>query len=594
MGAKHSFKGGLNLHFFADSADETNSNWSHNTYKAHVRNALSLLMMGWNTSWSKLVNLELLRAVFLERNPELLKEFRFAFQEGFNHLFTQFQGKQFTPQQHEQIQLYLSNCLSILPMGDITPYESISIPQYIDEQWVMVEYFVKPIELTDHNGKDELIYKDYDRVFAYGLEPINHLKAQPHLIFMGTTYPAGQGFLPQVTTDMKGFETVGYSLYVTGRQRILEWVLSQHAKIHVCGVSLGGSLSLLFANDLGNYATRVDALNPAGLHDTNSRVPYDGWDTLTQKPIVVIQQQGNDFVSSFGVWKKDWVLLHVNPPANKRGPSSYFDHFLNYAAFADTEFTSLSPELQNESRKFRNFWLYSLGRGAVYYFAIAPYSYGFRPFKNHVFGNWLNLGLSMLFACSIIVLLGAAIWAALPTLVIVAISASLALICGLVGCAFGITTFTRNNRHLDIRDKQLEDANKYPDATELNLAKLHYPSAPRNPELDIYKHEISFDLTYKEINTYYKVMRTMVKGKRFIPPEDKPEYCWNGLTKREVLLYSSNQGASDETLTLKTSKAKFMFIRHALNLIDRISTENEDKLKEALQHEYNHYRLGKA
>ncbi|MGL5742592.1 MAG: hypothetical protein ACRCXC_08605 [Legionella sp.] len=69
---------------------------------------------------------------------------------------------------------------------------------------------------------------------------------------MGTTYPAGQGFLPQITTDSKGFETVGKSLYRTGRDKIQKW-LSAQKTTHVCGVSFGGSLSLLLAIDKGDY-----------------------------------------------------------------------------------------------------------------------------------------------------------------------------------------------------------------------------------------------------------------------------------------------------------------------------------------------------
>ena len=116
----------------------------------------------------------------------------------------------------------------------------------------MVDYYVTPIELTPTKGFKKLFVRDHDRVFAYGLEPINHKDAESQLIFMGTTYPAGQGFVPQVKTDLKGFETVGKTLYQCGHQRILAWLLHQKGNVHVCGISLGGSLSLLLAIHLGN------------------------------------------------------------------------------------------------------------------------------------------------------------------------------------------------------------------------------------------------------------------------------------------------------------------------------------------------------
>ncbi|NYQ91506.1 lpg1907 family Dot/Icm T4SS effector, partial [Escherichia coli] len=181
--------------------------------------------------WTELFSWETFKAIYLQRDPLLLKEFRLAFQKGFDALFTQLSGRQFNSQQNEQIQLYLSNCLSYLPLFDLNPYESIKVPQRINDQWVMVDYYIKPIELTNHRGKNDLILRDDDRVFAYGLEPIDNPNAQPHLIFMGTTYPAGQGFISQLNTDLKGFETVGYSLYKNGRDRIKDWILKQNSKI---------------------------------------------------------------------------------------------------------------------------------------------------------------------------------------------------------------------------------------------------------------------------------------------------------------------------------------------------------------------------
>lgn len=102
--------------------------------------------------------------------------------------------KKLTDIQQEQVNLYLSNCLTLLPYSDLTPYESIKIPQCIDGHWELVEYQVKPIELTERSGWQNYFIQDKDRVFAYGFEPIFNEKAESHLIFMGTTYPAGLRF----------------------------------------------------------------------------------------------------------------------------------------------------------------------------------------------------------------------------------------------------------------------------------------------------------------------------------------------------------------------------------------------------------------
>ena len=73
------------------------------------------------------------------------------------------------------------------------------------------------------------------------------------------------------------------------------------------------------------------------------------------KPLVVVQQQANDPVSLFGVWKNGWIILQVNPPADKKGPHALFDHFLNYAGFPDTEFSYADVSRKTQSGKYEIF-----------------------------------------------------------------------------------------------------------------------------------------------------------------------------------------------------------------------------------------------
>ena len=251
---KTTFKGGLELKFFEqgefEALDDVDSS-QHGPILA--RNILRFFTMGWTKSWTQFLTPSVLYSFFLQRNTHLLKDVRLAMQQGFLELFKQLQDKDLNAEQREQVQLYLSNCLSMLPYGDLTPYESFKIPQCIDGHWELIEYQVTPIELTERPWWQRFFTYDYDRVFAYGLKPIVHKKAESHLIFMGTTYPAGQGFFTQIKTDSKGFESIGLSLYRSGRERIQTWLSQQKNSIHVCGVSLGGSLSLLLSLDKGNY-----------------------------------------------------------------------------------------------------------------------------------------------------------------------------------------------------------------------------------------------------------------------------------------------------------------------------------------------------
>ncbi|MBI2785203.1 MAG: hypothetical protein HYX60_02385 [Legionella longbeachae] len=531
MPLKTDFQGGLELNFVPQREFESIKDVDPAQQASIIaRNAVRFLLMGWTESWREFITPSVIKAIFVKRDHELLKALRFAFQQGFFEIFEQLRQMNLTEVQKEQAQLYLSNCFSLLPYGDLTPYESFKIPQYIDDQWEMVEYQVTPIELTERKGWRRFFIQDKDRVFAYGLEPIFQKKAESHLIFMGTTYPAGQGFLPQLNTDAKGFATVGKSLYRSGRERIQQWLSQQQNSIHVCGVSLGGSLCLLLASDKGNYRlSRVDALNPAGLHDAWSKSRYDYWDELANKPQVVVQKQGNDPVSAFGIWKNDWDVLQVTPPKDKKGPNSFCDHFLNYAGFSQTKFVYVDPQVDNEKRKVRNFWLYSLGRSFIYYCFLLPYTYVIRPIVNLIMQKWLT-------------------------------SSPISKI--------GIA---------------------------LDLAEMHDPLLTRNPTMDIYNanNAVDINLTYHQVHSYYKTMRSLVKGKDFLPNNELESKHMEGVSKKVLLEKSMNSQNEEMIVPFKVTKAKAAHIQHSLTLIHQIGIENKEKLKSSLEKTYLDYRVGK-
>lgn len=574
MSVKTAFKGRLDLKFFEREEFEflANADPEHHALIT-ARNALRLLMMGWPVSWAELISWPVIKAIFIAPNPELMKAMRRAFQQGFHHLFSQLEHQYFNAEEQEQVQLYLSNCLSLLPYSDLTPYESIKIPQCVGNQWCLVDYYVTPIELTAVTGIKRFFIKDRDRVFAYGLEPVSNLQAQSHLIFMGTTYPAGQGFIPQVTTDFEGFDSVGYSLYQSGKKRIEQWLLKQNNKVHVCGISLGGALSLLLAIDQGQHLARVDALNPPGLYEAWNTPVDDGWECLSEKPKVVIQQQANDPVSLFGVWKKDWEIVHVTPPAKKQGPNLWCDHFLNYAGFEGTEFSYIPAEEQNLERAGRNFWIFSLGRSIFYYSTILPYSVLFHPFLASVYERLHQRGVQLLLLATfslftIPLLLGA------PVLYALVGSFAFWMLAG---------TALVYSWHVNLEPTS-------------GRAELHDPELPRNKEMDIYNSDnlIESTFTYDELHTYYKVMRCLVKNKEFIPDDDNPLKYNQDFSKREFLIACSDPERKEAVLQWKSTKAKAMHIRDTLALVKQFGMDNEVELKPVLEQEYSYYCLGKT
>lgn len=506
-----------------------------------ARNSLRLLMMGWpTTSWKEIISWHLVNALFLQRDPILLKALRRAFQDGFDYLYLQLKDKEFLTEDHEQIHLFLSNCLSVLPICDLTPYEAVRVPQFVNNTWELVDYAVCPIELTPTQGLHRLLLNDNDRVFAYGFEPLYQKKAQPHLVFMGTTYPAGQGFIPQVASDFKGFNSVGSSLYQDGRESIKQWLNKQTSKVHVCGISLGGSMALLLAIDLGGCLSRVDALNPPGLHASWWKDHYDSWDNMTDKPMVVVQQQGNDPVSLFGVWKEDWVILQVSPPKNKQGPNLFCDHFMNYAGIEGTVFNTISPAEDNLRRGQRNFWIFSLARACLYCTTIIPLRYLLLPILYFVFEYKYNVPKGILYS-------------------------TLNLVRSITGL---------------IKD--------------FDPAKLHDLTSLRNEEMDIYNPHYVKDmaLTKSQLNTYYWVTRCLVKQKQPLPAETRSTKHNEELSKRDLLM--ACQAHVNEKMIYKATRAKAKHIHETLRLTQTLGLENIEVLQKALLINHSQYLSGKS
>lgn len=574
---KTTFKGGLNLKFFEQAEFESLSKKSASEQPLIIaRNVLRLITMGWPKSWTELFSWSIIKAIFIQRNPVYLRALRSAFQEGFDYLFKQLSQHEFNEEQKEQIQLYLSNCLSFLPYADLTPYESLKIPQLVNNQWQLIDYYVTPIELTSVTGWRRYFIRDADRVFAYGLQPIVNEHAQSRLIFMGTTYPAGQGFSSHIDADFKAFDTVGTHLYTSGRDKIVRWLAQQKNPIHVCGVSLGGSLSLLCALDQGKRIERVDALNPPGLAEIWYTNRYDHWDELPDKPKVTIQLQANDPISIFGVWKKEWELIHVIPPEEKKGPNAFCDHFLNYAGFADTQFSYLSAEEENKKRIYRNFFVFSLGRWLVYHLAVWPLGSIFRPSAYFLWEQLIKKSV----ITSLVVALGMGLL--YSTIGLTPLGGGLLLLGGLLAYTFVLPKWFGVKKMM----KQINEEN----------ALLHHPHLPRNALLDIYNQNniIDHTFTYGDLNTYYKVMRTLVNNKPEIPSTDKPMKIIGGCSKKDFLLASQNPEVKDKEIKVHTVKAKIINIKRTLELVRTIGLHHSAELKTALSEEYQRYCLGKG
>lgn len=646
------YAGGLQLDFFESAEFEKplNGELSDEPEMAG-RNLLRILMMGWREDWRDLASWKLLKAIFSERNHDFTRGLRLAFQQGFTHLYSQLEGKTLLDLQRNQAELYLANCLALLPYADITPYESFTIPQWVNEQWQLVDYKVMPIELTPTSGFTKLFLANDDRVFAYGLEPMNNSHASPHLIFMGTTYLAGQGFHTQVDTDLESFATVGNKIYCSGRANIGDWLDKQTKKVHVCGTSLGGSLSLLLAIDHGEKLSRVDALNPAGLYNSWGKNNLDHWDEQVERPEVFVQKQADDPVSMFGVWKPQWNILNVTPEEDKKGPNGLTDHALNYAGFAGTTFTKIDVELDNQERKHRDFWLYTMLRSIFSYLVVTPFRYVFLPLwryvSNHKLQLTLTAGLFTLFFLVpvlatgfVIPVLGATLVLALNALAIALAGAY--LLTNIIW--FVSDQFTGKNasdlsklsdwfltRSIDARAtipvlaialvllmvvatylpfvvsaailcvasiplivKGLVKIGSWiktcAGMNRVDKPECQDPLLPRNEEMDIYNNSARVTFTYKKLGDYYRARRCLLNDKDFLPDsKKKSNVLFEGFSKRDVLEKSLDESINETTITLETSKAKIHSMNEIAALVNRYGFNRDNQV---LMHKLAEYESG--
>lgn len=534
------FAGGLQLDFYPDQLEAIMAQNNQDPYSIAKR-GLAVLMMGWpkQGSWGNLISYRAIRAIFFKRDPELLRGARMAFQEGLYHLYEQIKNKSFSEPEQRQLELYLSNCLCFFPFFDPTPYESITCPAYIDKQWVLVEYKVTPIELTPTSGFGALFLGNNGRVFAYGLEPLSHKNTQPHLIFMGTTYPQGQGLSTQLRADMNAFRTAGDILYQNGRERILKWMDKQTHRPHVCGISLGGSLALLLAIDVGDRISRVDALNPAGLYTENG-AKQDHWDHLSSKPPVFIQRQEQDPISRLGYWKKDWHILQVKAPEDLKGSQKFADHGLNYAGFKKTKFFSVNAQKDNEVRRWQSRIFYAFSRNIVYYTLLIPYFYIIRPIisflKQQPF-SWIPL-LTLLIATP--------------------------LTSGITAFLFtGISCIALCHQLLQFCMKLAQRINKNSDD-----ADCHRPTLERNPSLDLYQQKTKAVFSKKELQDYQALFGN--QPDTLSTTEETPETC-----------------------ILEASKAKIHHIKRTLYFLNEWSkTHSKKEVMKTVEEEHTAYLKG--
>lgn len=133
------------------------------------------------------------------------------------------------------------------------------------------------------------------------------------LLFTGTTFPAGGGFLNSLIADFTAFSSVGKLPFGMG-YKALEAYFNTHSSVKLYGMSLGGALCLHAFRHFEDKIKDVHAVVPAGLH------LWDSFNKKSDKKVIILMQDG-DIVSKLGYFPEhEGVKLYklkVNETATK-------------------------------------------------------------------------------------------------------------------------------------------------------------------------------------------------------------------------------------------------------------------------------------
>lgn len=261
-----------------------NQNTAHKN--SAVQKIVNSLLHGGALPLKSLLQKSIFNAVFVKHDPTLLKKFCEELQLELNQLA---KNPPLTMQEEIVWRQFLGNVLALLPFTYPHENETFFIP-YLEQDGTcrQLPYTTHVMELTAGH--------ETTSISAIALSPISDTYAPSILSFIGTTYPAGDGFSATIKADFTPKMSVGEDVYRQGKEKIAAW-FKDKTNVHVVGTSLGGAMAFHTILDHYQRLTRADIYNPPGLyaHCWKERSFNDGCH-------IHIYRQPGDIVSKMGFW----------------------------------------------------------------------------------------------------------------------------------------------------------------------------------------------------------------------------------------------------------------------------------------------------
>lgn len=303
------------------------------TTDPRVQNLIHVLMHGGQLS-GDIVSYQAIQAIFVKKDRSLLKDFRKELQREFNHLAL---NPPKNPQEEVMWRAFFGNLIALLPFSyPPNGIETISLPLLSNGSCRQVEYNIEVIPLSLTSMASPMT--------AVGLTPKNtEDHADPILTFLGTTYPAGEGYAATLLADFTPGHSVGELVYDLNHEKIDQWMKGKK-QVYVTGLSLGGAMSFHTLRHHHEQIARVDVYNPPGLYS---------WDKeLVKECSINIYCQPGDIVSQLGYWPES---PHVNLYTIMPHQDSIGENMISSHARAFTgceKVTIIKQDLIQENRTF--------------------------------------------------------------------------------------------------------------------------------------------------------------------------------------------------------------------------------------------------
>ncbi|MFN0064726.1 MAG: hypothetical protein ACKVOH_00665 [Chlamydiales bacterium] len=236
----------------------------------------------------KLLQAKMLKTVVVERDAAFMTDFRGELQGALDEAFEQ--RARVSP---EAMQTFVHYILSLIPFTYPEINSRWTIPIMRNAQWEQVEYTIEQkFDLSPACLSSPLP--------AYAL--IAGGDTPPILACLGSTYPAGDGFIATWMSDCTPGLSVGKAPVLYGKAALAVWFQGKQ-NVKVVGTSLGGAIALQMLRYFGDKVGEVHAVNPAGLH------PWDSYGE--QHAQVFIYSQWGDAVSTMGYFPRNAQIWRI-------------------------------------------------------------------------------------------------------------------------------------------------------------------------------------------------------------------------------------------------------------------------------------------